>query len=973
MLGNIYYILYIIYYILYIIYIYIYSADICGFAGDATDEMCARWFQLGGFYPFMRAHSADNAKTFNEPYNFGPQTMKIATDAILLRYSVSRFMYTKMWEAHLWGGSVVQPLFFEFPSDPIVYTSTVLDETFMFGHSLLVLPVLAAGVNKLIAYLPNQDWYHLTKLTKVFSYDESGGKLVDFPCALTETYMNVLIKGGSIIPWQDATTAKAMTITDMNAVPTRIIVAPSHLGAAIGTMIADDGISQESNMDTQNRHYDFVYTKGLLKINLLNGFEYSPKFAYEKLDSIVILGWGTEVAFLCGFDSDMNKFPLSYKVEGGNLIMNPVRDGHNQYSQGRLRMNIERYLYGIESIVFGGEGDENICNSVLMMTEKKVSSDGKSLTGTLKASESENIEYDLSMSVLTDNIGNLKIVRKDGYQYQVKHVVEESFRTPHGYIGMDQFYMGTSEVEKEFFFEVSDPNGGYMLSTKNQPLIYTKNFLQLRTIIRGRRVYGIGERVDTFELPEGVYTMYSRDQASQGDNGKPPGHNVYGVHPFYMVQLEADNKYAGVFILNSNAMDFKFRRFGDLLEFDHLLAGGVIDMFVIKGGDPLSIVREYHNIIGKAAPVPYWAFGFHQCRWGYRNQRDLEDVVERFEELAIPLDAMWTDIDYMYKYRDFTLDLDRYPTMTDFIGDLHKKHKKFVPILDAGIGIGDYDTFNEGVEGNLFIKSKKTGKYLVGIVWPGYSAYPDFLHPNTSDWWQKGLNKLYQLLAFDGLWLDMNEASNFCDGECPDHLHWLLQQWPMPLGEFDNAIYIPGHRMLQTHLISTDALHYPEGEDPIPEYNLHSMFGFYETRETYNFFAKRNQRPFIISRSTFAGSGQFTSHWLGDNWSQWPFLRHSVAGIYNSQIFGIPFVGADICGFLGEMQLEMCERWVQLGAFYPFMRDHNNFTDPSQEFYVNEQLLNVYKISSKIRYSLIRYMYTLHMEVIEHVTIYIYI
>lgn len=105
---------------------------------------------------------------------------------------------------------------------------------------------------------------------------------------------------------------------------------------------------------------------------------------------------------------------------------------------------------------------------------------------------------------------------------------------------------------------------------------------------------------------------------------------------------------------------------------------------------------------------------------------------------------------------------------------------------------------------------------------------------------------------------------------------------------------------------------------------MHSLFGTYEVMNTHIWFATiKNSRTFIIERSSYAGMGKFGSKWLGDNFSQVNYMGYSVTGIMLMNIFGIPFAGADICGFIGNTTPDLCARWTVLGALYPFSRNHN--------------------------------------------------
>ncbi|KAI4600948.1 hypothetical protein KJ359_013111 [Pestalotiopsis sp. 9143b] len=592
-----------------------------------------------------------------------------------------------------------------------------------------------------------------------------------------------------------------------------------------------------------------------------------------------------------------------------------------------------------------------------------------------------------------------------------------------------------------FSFKVTrNSTGDVLFSTEGTKLVYEDQFIEFKTgLPENYNLYGLGEVMHGLRLGNNLTrTLFAADV---GDNLDA---NIYGHHAVYYDTryFEADEAgnltYAadaddtsktyksythGVFQRNAHSQEILLEQPGVTWR----ALGGEIDLYFFSGPTQDAVTKSYQNsIIGLPAFQQWWTFGYHQCRWGYNNWTELQDVVDNFAKFEIPLETIWNDIDYMNQYRDFDNDAIRYSydEGAEFLDKLHANNQHYVPIVDSAIYApnpeteqGQYPIYDRGVEQDAFMLNPD-GSLYVGAVWPGYTVFPDWIGSvfngtGANKWWISEFTTWHDKVKFDGIWIDMSEVSSFCVGSCgsgnltlnPVHPPFLLPGEPgnevttYPEGfnltnstevtstststvseatttSSSSTSYLrttptPGVRNvnyppytinnfqgvdLAVHAVSPNATHHGGAL----EYDFHNVFGHQILNATYHALLAvfPDKRPFIIGRSQFSGSGKWAGHWGGDNNSLWAYMFFSIPQALSYSLFGFPMFGVDTCGFNGNTDMELCARWMQLSAFFPFYRNHNVLSALPQEPYRWSAVADAAKTAMQIRYALLPYLYT---------------
>ncbi|KAI2643346.1 glycoside hydrolase family 31 protein [Xylaria nigripes] len=355
---------------------------------------------------------------------------------------------------------------------------------------------------------------------------------------------------------------------------------------------------------------------------------------------------------------------------------------------------------------------------------------------------------------------------------------------------------------------------------------------------------------------------------------------------------------------------------------------GIMDLFVFLGPTPQDVSKAYGELTGNTAMPQEFSIGYHQCRWNYVSDDDVKEVDRKMDRHQIPYDVIWLDIEYTDEKKYFTWDPDMFKEPISMGQHLDAHGRKLVVIIDPHIkNTGDYSVI-DGLKSNDLAVKTKDSKDFDGWCWPGSSMWIDCFNPSALKWWKS----LFKYNTFTGtmentwIWNDMNEPSVFNGPEVT-----------MP----------------------KDNLHYGSWEHR----DVHNINGMTFHNATYEALISRKdgelRRPFVLTRSFYAGSQRLGAMWTGDNQASWEHLGASIPMILNQGVSGFPFAGADVGGFFGNPEVDLQTRWYQAGAFYPFFRGHAHIDARRREPYLlTEPYRSIVTSALRLRYSLLPSWYT---------------
>ena len=438
--------------------------------------------------------------------------------------------------------------------------------------------------------------------------------------------------------------------------------------------------------------------------------------------------------------------------------------------------------------------------------------------------------------------------------------------------------------------------------------------------------FGLGDKPGPLDRSGEAFTMWNTDYFGWQESTDP----IYKSIPFFL-QMRS-GRTLGVFFNNTYRSFFDFGR-ENASEYSFGSVDGPLDYFLLYGPAPKQVLSTYAWLTGPTPLPPLWSLGFQQSRYTYSPESELLDVEHRLRADHIPSDALWLDIDFQKNNMPFTVDPDRFPHFPQLVKDLEADNFHLVVITDLHIarqpGIG-YAPYDSGIAGDHFVK-RPDGTTYVGTVWPGPAVFPEFTQQSTLTWW----GSLFKQFVNDGVagfWNDMDEPAVF---DTPTKT--------MP-DDVQHRIDMPGFAKRTTD-----------------HREIHNVYGMLNSEGTYDgeLALRPTERPFVMTRASFAGGQRYAVTWTGDNSATWNHLRMTTPQLMNLGLSGFSMSGADVGGFAGSPPPDLLTKWLELAAFQPIDRDHSaKGTRPHEPWVDGPAQEAVRRHFIEERYRLLPYLYT---------------
>ncbi|MEU3979796.1 TIM-barrel domain-containing protein [Streptomyces sp. NPDC026672] len=420
----------------------------------------------------------------------------------------------------------------------------------------------------------------------------------------------------------------------------------------------------------------------------------------------------------------------------------------------------------------------------------------------------------------------------------------------------------------------------------------TAHWMQGSEVSADARFFGLGGRASGPRLRDGTYRLWNTAPGHAFGPGDDP---LCVTMPVQLVVADAaahlvfhDTSWDGTVTLREGeegAGSGHDRAGRSELRMD----GGPLRCWVVVG-TPARVLHAWASLTGAAALPPAWALGLQHAPRVAGGAEEVRRVFVGYRERDLPLDAVHLDIDHLDGNRVFTVDREGFPKLPALAEELRRSGVRLVSVVDPAVKAEPGgDVYEAGAAVDAFVRDA-SGQLVRGEVWAGESVHPDFTHTRVRKWW----GSLYEerlSQGFAGFWHDMNEPTSF------------------------NAF----------------------GESTLPRSARHSLEGVGgDHREAHNVYAlcmaraayeglrelSPGQRPFLLSRSGWAGMQRYGGTWSGDVATGWPGLRASLSLVLGLGLCGVPYSGPDVGGFDGSPSPELYLRWFQLGAYLPLFRTH---------------------------------------------------